>query len=196
MLKFAKKTMILYSEKILQSLLKKTEANINAVEKFKNETIDVLNWKEHPESWSALECMEHLNRYGYFYIPEITHRINHSKHKNSKIFKSNWLGNYFSKAVSYQEDLNKMKTFKSMNPLNSKLDRDTIDTFLNQQQQIIELLHKSKDVNLDKTKTSISISKLIKLKLGDTFRVLIYHNERHIKQAENVILKARVQIKN
>ncbi|WP_100613288.1 DinB family protein [Confluentibacter citreus] len=183
--------MILYSEKLLQELLEMTHANIKAVEKLKNEPIDVLNWKEHPESWSALECMEHLNRYGYFYIPEITQRINHSKHKNSEIFKSNWLGKYFSKSVSYQEHLNKMKTFKSMNPLNSKLDRDTIDTFLNQQQQIIELLHKSKDINLDKTKTSISISKLIKLKLGDTFRVLIYHNERHIKQAEKAILKAR-----
>lgn len=182
--------MILYSEVLLQSLSKTTEANIKAVEKFKNETNAVLNWKEHPESWSALECIEHLNRYGDFYIPEITKKINLCKHKSSEIFKSNWLGNYFSKAVSYQEDLNKMKTFKSMNPLNSKLDRDTIDTFLNQQQQIIELLDRAKDINLDKTKTSISISKLIKLKLGDTFRVLIYHNERHIKQAEKAILKA------
>lgn len=181
--------MTLYSEKLLQALLEMTQANIKAVETFKNETIDVLNWKEHPESWSALECMEHLNRYGFFYIPEITNRLNHAKHKSSEIFKSNWLGSYFSKAVSYKEDLNKMKTFKSMNPLNSKLNRDTIDTFLNQQQQIIELLDRAKDINLDKTKTNISISKLIKLKLGDTFRVLIYHNERHIKQAEKAILK-------
>ena len=42
----------------------------------------------------------------------------------------------------------------------------------------------------DKTKTAISISKLIKLRLGDTFRVLIYHNERHIKQAERAIKEA------
>jgi len=182
--------MILYSKELLQELLEMTQANIKAVETFKNETSAILNWKEHPESWSALECMEHLNRYGNFYIPEITQRINHAKHKSSEIFKSNWLGKYFSKSVSYQEHLNKMKTFKSMNPLNSKLDRDTIDTFLNQQQQIIELLDRAKDVNLDKTKTNISISKLIKLKLGDTFRVLIYHNERHIKQAEKAILKA------
>ncbi|RXM56703.1 hypothetical protein BOQ60_25350, partial [Chryseobacterium sp. CH1] len=31
-------------------------------------------------------------------------------------------------------------------------------------------------IDLEKTKTSISISKLIKLKLGDTFRFVIYHN--------------------
>ena len=80
-----------------------------------------------------------------------------------------------------------MKTFKSMNPINSKLTNQTLDKFIDQQHQIIELLDLSKSVNLDKTKTAISISKLIKLKLGDTFRVLIYHNERHIKQAEKTL---------
>ena len=157
----------------------------------KNQTTACLNWKENPESWSALECIEHLNKYGDFYIPEITEKIKTSKHKSSEIFKSNWLGKYFSKSVSYNEDLNKMKTFRSMNPLNSKLNIQTIEKFINQQHEIIELLNQSKNVNLDKTKTAISISNLIKLKLGDTFRVLIYHNERHIKQAEKTIEKAQ-----
>ncbi|WP_223447005.1 hypothetical protein [Polaribacter litorisediminis] len=83
-----------------------------------------------------------------------------------------------------------MKTFKSMNPLNSKLNIQTLEKFMNQQHQIIELLDVSKNVNLDKTKTAISISKWIKLKLGDTFRVVIYHNERPIKQAEKTIKRS------
>ena len=77
-----------------------------------------------------------------------------------------------------------------MNPINSKLDINTLKRFTEQQQQIITLLNNAKTVNLDKTKTAISISKLIRLKLGDTFRVLIYHNERHIKQAEKVLSEA------
>ena len=182
--------MKLTSKKLLQNLLEITRENLNNVENLKNQPIEILNWKQDSESWSALECIEHINRYGDFYIPEITKRIKASKHKSSEIFKSNWLGKYFSKMVSYNENLNKMKTFKSMNPLNSKLNIQTIEKFINQQHQIIELLDKSKFVNLDKTKTAISISKLIKLKLGDTFRVLIYHNERHIKQAEKALKKA------
>ncbi|OUS01016.1 hypothetical protein A9Q86_09740 [Flavobacteriales bacterium 33_180_T64] len=179
------------SKQLLQDLLEITRENLNTVEHLKAQPINLLNWKQGPENWSALECIEHLNRYGDFYIPEITNKIKTSKHKNSELFKSNWLGNYFSKSVSYNESLNKMKTFKSMNPLNSKLDIQTLHKFINQQHQLIELLDKSKFVNLDKTKTAISISKLIKLKLGDTFRVLIYHNERHIKQAEKALNKAK-----
>lgn len=182
--------MKLTSKKLLQNLLEITRENLNTVENLKNQPIEILNWKQDSESWSALECIEHINRYGDFYIPEITNRINASIHKSSEIFKSNWLGKYFSKMVSYNENLNKMKTFKSMNPLNSKLNTQTLEKFINQQHQIIELLDNSKFVNLDKTKTAISISKLIKLKLGDTFRVLIYHNERHIKQAEKALKKA------
>lgn len=43
-----------------------------------------------------------------------------------------------------------------------------------------------KNIDLNKTKTAISISKWFKLKLGDTFKVVIYHNERHIAQARKV----------
>jgi len=182
--------MKLTSKKLLQELLKTTKENIIVVEKIMNQPVEILNWKQNSESWSVLECIEHLNKYGDFYIPEITNKIKDSKHKSSEIFKSNWLGNYFSKSVAYNENLNKMKTFKSMNPINSALNIETLQKFIDQQQQIIELLDASKNVNLDKTKTAISISKLIRLKLGDTFRVLIYHNERHIKQAEKALYEA------
>ena len=178
------------TEKLLQSLLEITRENLNSAEKLKEQKLSLLNWKLNNESWSALECIEHLNRYGEFYIPEITNKIKTSNYERSEVFKSNWLGKYFSKSVSYNENLKKMKTFKSMNPLNSELDIYTIEKFKIQQHQIIELLNKSKKVNLDKTKTAISISKLIKLRLGDTFRVLIYHNERHIKQANRAIKEA------
>lgn len=185
--------MVSTSKKLLQELLDITLENLKSVENLKNHSLDDLNWKESAKIWSVLECIEHLNRYGDFYIPEITNKIKNSVYEGSDVFKSSWLGKYFSKSVSYSEDLNKMKTFKPMNPLNSKLNIKTLDKFINQQHQIIELLDNSKNINLDKTKTAISITKLIKLRLGDTYRVLIYHNKRHIKQAEKTLEKARGQ---
>ncbi|SHJ66389.1 DinB family protein [Pseudozobellia thermophila] len=178
------------ARELLQDLLEMTRKNMNDVERFKSRSPEFLNWKENPNSWSVLECIEHLNRYGDFYIPEITKRIEASKHKNSELFKSNWLGEYFSRSVAYHNDLNKMKTFKSMNPINSTLTVQTLEKFIGQQHRIIELLDRSKSVNLDKTKTAISISKWVKLKLGDTLRVVVYHNERHVKQAEKTLKRA------
>ena len=89
--------------------------------------------------------------------------------------------------VCCKEKLNKMKTFKDKNPLGSKLDKSTIERFISQQEQVLNLLDKSRKIDLSKTKTAISISKLIKLRIGDTFRVVIYHNERHLVQAEKIL---------
>jgi hypothetical protein len=45
---------------------------------------------------------------------------------------------------------------------------------------------KAQKVDLTKVKTAISLSKFIKLRLGDTLRFLVYHNERHILQAQGI----------
>lgn len=146
-----------------------------------------LNFRISEDSWSVLECLEHLNRYGNFYIPEITQRISSSKTASKPDFKPGVLGNYFAKSMLPKEKLNTMKTLKAMNPIHSELNKEVVDEFVNQQQQLLDLLEKAGFVDLEKTKTAISISKLITLKLGDTFRFVIYHNERHIVQAQRIL---------
>lgn len=178
------------SKDLLQDLLDRTQEIKHKAEGFKTLPLETLDWKSSPDSWSILECLEHLNRYGDYYIPEIENRIATSQHRSAENFKSGWLGDYFAKTMLPREKLNKMKTFTSMNPVGSKQNMDTLKTFLNQQQAILNLLDKSKEVDLNKTKTGISISKWIKLRLGDTFRVVIYHNQRHMAQAERILKEA------
>lgn len=50
---------------------------------------------------------------------------------------------------------------------------------------MLEILKNATSVNLNKTKTGISIAPWIKIKLGDTLRVVILHNQRHMEQALN-----------
>lgn len=174
------------SENLIADLIELTKDNMNRVERLKALSTEELNYRNSPGSWSILECIEHLNRYGDFYIPEIEKRLLDNNTKTSTYYKPGLLGDYFAKTMLPGEKLNKMKTFKSMNPIGSNLDRKTLDRFLNQQKQMLYLLNKARKVNLEKTKTSISISKWIRLKLGDTLRVVIYHNQRHVKQAWEV----------
>lgn len=173
----------------MSDLVERTRQNINLAEQLKQNGQSALNWRPAPESWSVLECIEHLNLYGDFYLPEIEQRIRESEHKPDEIFKSGLLGNYFALSMLPKEKLNKMKTFKDKNPLGSELEPKVIDRFINQQFKILDLLNEAREVSLTKTKCSISISKWLKLRLGDTFRVVIYHNQRHLVQAERVIRK-------
>ncbi len=181
-----KKTMT--RTELIEDLKSRTEGVISEIPTFKSMGIEELNRRNSPESWTILECLEHLNLYGDFYLPEIEGRINAAQTSNNETFISGWLGNYFAVSMLPGEKgkLNKMKTFGSMNPINKPLGLNTLERFEKQQRHLLVLLDKALQVDLGKVKTGISISKWIKLKLGDTLRVVIYHNQRHVIQAVKV----------
>lgn len=175
------------AHELIEDLIHRCQLAITAVEGYESMSEAQLNWKASPDRWSILECMEHINRYGRFYLPEMEQRMKAGeKIAPSTEFKSGWLGNYFALSMLPKEKLNTMKTFKSMNPAGSALGRDALTELLAQLKQLIELLNTARSVNLSKIKTGVTISSWIKLRLGDTFRVVIYHIQRHVVQMEKV----------
>lgn len=174
------------TNEFLEELKKKTIILQSDLEILADHSIEDLNKRATPESWSALECIAHLNIYGDFYIPEIQKNIQGSAYKSpAKLVKGGLLGNYFVKMVGPLENSKKMKTLASSNPIGSKLDFSTLVKFKAQQEELLQLLEQAKNVDLNKTKTSISIAKWVKIRLGDAFRVVIFHNQRHMIQALN-----------
>jgi hypothetical protein len=173
---------------LINDLLKRTEAASERASAFKSLSPVDLNFKESSERWSILQCIEHLNLYGDFYLPEIEKRILESKHSpEAGTFTAGVIGNYFTNLMKVDNGkMTKMKSPKDKNPTGSSLSITTIDRFLKQQERLRTLLHQAQNIDLTKTKASISLTPFIKLRLGDTFRFFIYHIERHIVQAEKV----------
>jgi hypothetical protein len=109
-------------------------------------------------------------------------------HSTSELkFKSNWIGNKMAMSMRPGGEGTNMNTFKNMNPIGSKLDPQIINTFIQQQEETLVLLGRCRTVNLSKLKTGITLTKFIRLRLGDTLRVVVYHNQRHVEQAERVL---------
>lgn len=179
--------MTLDPNKLIEELIEKTKDNLNQIDVFDQLPIEKLNYRASQKEWSILECLAHLNIYGDYYIPEIETRMSQSSHQSNNTFKTGLLGNYFVKLIQPKEQLNKMKTMDAFNPIGSKLDKTIIQKFRIQQIKMLSLLDKAKNLNLTKIKTGISISKFIKLRLGDTLRFVVLHNQRHIIQANNIL---------
>ena len=175
------------SENLIQSQIGQVRLIINQAERLKQFDPEILRRRSGPTSWNVLECLEHLNLYGNFYLPEIERSIKNSVTKGSPDFKSGYLGSYFAKSMLPKEKLNKMKTFKDKNPLNTKLDKTVIDNFIAQQIKLIELLNQSRKVNLNKVKIKTSIASFLRLKLGDTFQFLLNHIIRHLNQTQRIL---------
>lgn len=170
---------------LLNDLKERTLSVLDSAKALDATTDEVLLSRPDPKAWNALECIEQLNRYSDFYLPEIRRRMEESNRKSVNVFREGWLGGRFAKSLMPREPgkLNKMRTFSSMNTIGEVAERVTIRRFIADQKELLKLLEIAEENDLNKVRTSISISKLIKLRLGDTLRVVIYHNQRHMQQA-------------
>lgn len=180
--------MKLNTDELLTELINRSKRALKTVSEYRSLNEALLNRKPDAESWSKLECLEHLNLYGDFYLPEIERNILQAKRPSWHVFKSGVIGNYFAKLMLPKENgaIKKMKSPEDKNPAKSDLSITTVERFVKQQEHLLRLLEMAKLVDLTHTKTAISISKMIKLRLGDTLRFYVYHIERHVAQAERI----------
>lgn len=179
--------MVFNKEELLSDLKQYVVAHITFVEDLYELPETVLQKKIDDNTWSVLECLEHLNLYATFYNAEISKRILKSKHPNSNKFLSGYLGNKFAIDMLPKEGMKTMNTFKSKNPIYTSLEKkEVLDRFILLQKELLDLLSKAKSKDLTKIKTAITLP-LLKFRLGDTFRFVIYHNERHITQAKKLL---------
>lgn len=177
------------NRELLSDLVSRTARLMAEAECFRALPEETLNRKPAPGSWSVLECLEHLNLYSDFYLPAIENVLREKgDSRGDGQFRSGWLGNYFAESMQPKNGkLKKMKTFADKDPAGSRLPADVLDRFLAQQQRMAGLLKKAETADLSRLKTPVSISRWINLRLGDTFRFVIYHNERHMAQAQRAL---------
>lgn len=171
------------SNQLISELKRKTEFCSHEAKRMLKLHETRLNKKESFDKWSALQCLDHLNNYADFYIQEMERAMNGSSKPAMANFSPGFMGNIFAKSMIAHPKTTAMQSPKNMEPDTSMLTKDVINTFLAQQKEYLRLLEQCQHKNLNKIKVKITLSKWIKLKLGDALRVTIYHNERHILQA-------------
>lgn len=140
--------------------------------------------------WSVVQVLEHLNAYNRYYLPVIEKELSLVTQDANAWFTSGYWGEKFTKMMrptNVYEVKNKMKTQKKMSFPNSLNVETVLNEFIAGQDKLLQLLEMAKEKDLAKISIPISLTKLIKLRLGDTFRFLIAHEQRHMIQARNAI---------
>lgn len=149
-------------------------------------------WKPNDATWNLLEIAAHLNEYARFYHEALSRRIEKTRFReprenfvSSPLGRSAWISMKLGNAKNVKRRFNAQKAY---NPtLTPELVTGTdIATLIALQQELLEVIDQAATVNIRKVKVPISISKIIRLRLGDALLFVVYHNERHLQQAINL----------
>lgn len=149
-----------------------------------------LNYAAEEGSWSVAQVLEHLNAYNRYYLPLIEKSMIHISKDTSAWFIPGFWGNYFTKMMmpkNVYEIRNKMRTSRNHAPDKGANVEAVFKEFLQHQNKFLQLLDVARRRNLNTIRIPTTISKLVRLKLGDMFRFLIAHEQRHMIQARNAI---------
>lgn len=152
--------------------------------------LNLLQQQPSPEKWSVAQVLEHLNFYAAHYITAIEQKLHFNQSGPSVNFHSGWLGNYFANIMKPTNDgaiSKKMKAPGNAIPSKHPDAKKMLDEFISHQHHLLNLLQIAKTANIENVRIPTSLSKFISLKLGDTFRFFIAHEQRHFVQIHTIL---------
>jgi hypothetical protein len=173
-----------------KTLVSQNEEITDAVESFYKLEENLLFKKPAPGKWSVIECFEHMNILYEIYMNNIKEAIekNKGKYEPVEYFKPTLVGHYFFLSMTPNEKQKpryKIKTFKRFEPT-GKIP-DSLDRFREYHSEFSDLIDRIPELNLDKIKVTSSIGNIMRFKLGDAFRIVTGHNQRHIIQVQKTL---------
>lgn len=182
------------SSELLKDIRTITQNNLEVLKKrFTHLSLEQKNWKPAEHAWNIHEIFAHLNHYALFYHVAFLNRIKKTRFREPKeLFQSSPLGRSAWKSMKLGNAKNVKRKFKSARNYNptfetSLMHENDILLFENGQKELLEIIDLAATVNIRKVKVPISMSKIIKLRLGDALLFVVYHNERHVQQALNIL---------
>lgn len=179
------------SQDLLNTLEQRVEKQLQeSIRVFQNMDEQALLRPSANGGWSIAQCLWHLNSYGHFYLPHIGQGLAQSRAHHNTVFKSSWLGNYFTRMMKPDVKGKKYKAIKAHIPPAALDAHSVVSEFIAQLEQLLDHLRQARQADLNAIKVPVSIAGWVKLKLGDVFQFIITHNDRHLLQARRNVASA------
>lgn len=183
------------SEDLLNDLIKDVQRIKESALFFQSSDQTKLAYCPDKRKWSVVQVLEHLNAYNRHYLPQIEKNVSIVTRSNNAWFTPGYWGDLFTrkmKPTNVYEIKNKMKTSKAYSFPNSLNVEQVQKEFIEHQDHLLKLLELAKGRDLEGIRIPITLTSLVRLKLGDLFRFLIAHEQRHMIQARNTLREVGV----
>lgn len=184
------------SHSLLKTLERDIQTMLKEIAPLQALSQETLNRPPHAGKWSIAQIIEHLNSYNRYYIPQIQSVLKKGEEKKVKPnsqFNTGVIGGYFTNMMMPKENgkMRRMPAPQDHVPKRILDGQKVLADFIETQTQLVALLQEASKTDLQKLKVSVSISKWMKLRLGDTFRFLIAHQQRHFRQLHTAVKQVK-----
>ena len=154
-------------------------------------TDEQFNWRPGEDQWSVGECMDHLVVLGGLMLPKLDEGIEKAQAngwKSDGPFKYGALGNWFLRMSGPDEDppKRKLKAPKMYTPSSNHTVSRLTQGFNAMQDEFRARVEQATGLDLARVKVPSPVTRLIRLSLGQWFKLLAGHQERHLQQARRV----------
>jgi hypothetical protein len=148
-----------------------------------------LVWKPAPDQWSIAECLKHIIIANSIYIKDIEKRLQTAEVKTIEYpIRFSITGRLFLYAIDpkYKWKVPAPKIFKPSNENTVEDGKETVQDFLNLQEQIMSVAVKACAYDHQHVPTYSPLSKLLRFNVGEQLYIMMRHTLRHLNQAKRV----------
>lgn len=176
-------------ENLINAILQKgKEAKEKIIQEFSDISLEQLNWKSSPESWSIAQCLEHLIIADSSYFNDLE-KITGGNFKMDlweKYSPFTRLCGRLMKNRLQEQVKKKMIAPKKIQPQSSGKSLSTIEDYLKNLDMFLAFISNCKNVDIDKIVITSPTIRIVTYSLRDAFTFLIQHEHRHINQGIRV----------
>ena len=141
-------------------------------------------------AWSALECLAHLNDYADMYLDKIEARAQEAPTRKREAYRPGLLGKKLALAMHPNNRSKTMRSPARTNYLHADLPVGVRDTFLDNLRRYQAVLTDLESKDLRGSRVPFSLTPIVRFHLGDILACLVWHNTRHLLQAEEAMVTA------
>jgi hypothetical protein len=155
---------------------------------------DLSSTRPAPGSWSAAECVQHLNITADAYFPvwqQVIANAGPRKAELSAPYSTDFYGRLFSWILEPPSRI-RSKTPLPFQPVDPPELSLALAGFLDRQQRIIATLRRCRGRAIDKVKMGSPVDAKIRYSIWSSFVIIAAHQRRHLWQAEQAVRKLRV----
>ena len=148
-----------------------------------------LNWKPNPQTWSIAQNIDHLIVVNETYYPALT-SLKAGTYKTPFMGKIGFMVSFLGKTVLNAvnpDRKKKTKTFPVWEPSVNEIKDDILRRFENHQAELKQKIEASKELIEKGTVISSPANRNIVYKLETAFDIVVSHEQRHWKQAKEVL---------